>query len=133
MRSLSVALTCLLSLLCAAGAGACFWKDRQLRTESGWLLARAGAQAEEYAASFDGARADEELAIMAQRRDVLERAYHWQQGQALFIIASVLLLFLTYLFRVFQGVEPIGEARAMEALAVASSRDEPAVAPVATR
>jgi hypothetical protein len=119
-------------LLCAAGAGACFWKDRQLRTESSWLLARAGAQAQEYAASFNGAFADEEMVILEQRRSVLERAHTWQQGQTLFVIASVLLAFATYLLRVFQGVRPVGEARAMEALAIASSREEQVPAQVAT-
>ena len=120
-----VALAFLLSLMCAGGAGACFWKDRELRSESGWLLARAGAQAEEYAASFNGEAADQEMATFEQRRAVLEKAHLWHQLQALLIIASVLLAFLTYLLNVFRGVRPVGEARAMEALAVANARQEP--------
>src|SRR5713226_9139119 len=53
VRSVLVAAGC--SLLTGAGAVACFLKTSQLRTEAGWLMVRADAQAAEYTSTLDSA------------------------------------------------------------------------------
>lgn len=106
MRGFTVAVA--LSLACAGGAAGCYWKVHTLRADSGWVMARATAQADEYVESFDGSLADRELATLDEYRAVLERAHGWERGQELFVIAAVLALFAAYLLRVLGRVEEVG-------------------------
>src|SRR5260370_10188749 len=85
-RSVLVAAGC--SLLTGAGAVACFLKTSQLRTEAGWLMARADAQAAEYSSTLDTAIAETQLATLELHRAVLQRAYTWQRLEMVLILAA---------------------------------------------
>jgi hypothetical protein len=89
MRSRSVAVAITLSVLSAAGAGLCYWQASRLRSEAEWQLARGNAQAQEYAATFDGAAAERQLANYDARRELLARAHLWQRFQLLLILVAV--------------------------------------------
>jgi len=102
-----VAVAVVLSLACAAGAAGCYWKAGTVRRESAWMLARASAQADEYASSFDGKYADEELSILAQRRDLFDRAVLWQRFQDVLVLGAVAFAFATYGLYLAGTVTPV--------------------------
>lgn len=99
-RSMALALTA--AVLFAGGAVGCWWRASELRGEGRWLLERGSAQAEEYARSFDGSYADGQLQTFAQRRAVLERSLTWQRLQLVFVLASVVCAFSSYVFFLFR-------------------------------
>jgi hypothetical protein len=86
-RSLALAIS--VSLLCAAGAAACFHRMRELRGEGQWLLAYGGAQADAYVRSFEGKSADAQLSTFSERRRVLERSMAWQRGAMILLLGAV--------------------------------------------
>jgi hypothetical protein len=90
MRIRAVALAVVVAGLAAAGAVGCALQAEQLRREGKWLLERSTAQAQAYAASFDGSAADRQLALFSQRSDILERAHRWQQAEFAFILLAIL-------------------------------------------
>lgn len=96
MRYGSVALAVGLAVVAAFGAGACYLRASQLRSDAHWLLLRSNAQADEYASTFDGTYADQQLGTYAQRREVLERAHLWQRFQLLLTMSAVVLLACAY-------------------------------------
>jgi hypothetical protein len=98
-RSVLVAAGC--SLLTGAGAVACFLKTSQLRTEAGWLMARADAQAAEYSSTLDSAIAETQLATLELHRAVLQRAYTWQRLEMLLILAAVVSAFCAYFLHLY--------------------------------
>ena len=102
MRSRSVAVAILLSALCAGGAVASHLRAQEHRNQAQWLLARGNAQAEEYAATFDGAAADQQLGTFEHRRQVLDQAHLWHRLQLLAILASVIFAFSSYVLFLFK-------------------------------
>lgn len=102
MRSRSVTLAILFAVLFAGGAVGSFLQAQKYRTDARWLLERGTAQAQEYAATFDGSHADEQLSTLEQRRQVLEQAHLWQRLQLLSILASVIAAFSSYVFFLFR-------------------------------
>lgn len=94
----AVAIAC----LCAGGAVQCFLKASELRSEARWLLARGNAQADQYAATFDGTVADSQLSTFAQRRAVLERADRWQRLQLVLVLATAIAAFCSYVLYLFR-------------------------------
>lgn len=90
MQRWSVALAILISALAVGAAAGCWWKAEELRQEARWLMERGSAHASEYAQTFDGAAADRQLEVFAQRRQVLERAHLWQRGQVLGVLVAAL-------------------------------------------
>jgi hypothetical protein len=86
----------LLSLACGAGATGCYLRAGSLRTEAEWLLARGQAQAQEYARSFDGDYADQQMVTFEQRRASLERAQVWLLFEKLLILMAVVGGFASY-------------------------------------
>ena len=101
MRSRSVALAIVVSVLCAGGAVACYLRASQLRSDAEWYLARGNAEAEEYSATLDSAIAERQLATFEQRRELLERAHLWQRAQLLLVLAGVGSAFGSYLLYLF--------------------------------
>ena len=100
MRKLVVAL--MVFFLSAAGAVISFEKMSHLRSEAGWLLARADAHGSDYAASLEGGFVDTELATFDQRRTLLERAHRWQRLEiacALLAAAAAFCGYGLYLLR----------------------------------
>jgi hypothetical protein len=95
LRIIALALT--LFALSAAGAVVSFQKSAQLETQARWLMARADAHAAEYASSLYGALADQQLAMLDQRRNVLERAQFWQRIQKLLILVGAVAGIFAYL------------------------------------
>ena len=78
-------------------------------------MARGQAQAQEYASSFDGAFADQQLASFEERRVTLEHAQLWQLLEKLLVLLSVLGAFSSYVLYLFrrlrdQLVEATSEA-----------------------
>lgn len=102
MRSRSVAVAIAVSVLFAGGAVASFVQAHRLRGEARWLLERGEAQAQEYAATFEGSHADEQLGTFDKRREVLERAHLWQRLQMVFILAAVIAAFSSYVLYLFR-------------------------------
>ncbi|MDQ3264791.1 MAG: hypothetical protein M3Y59_14165 [Myxococcota bacterium] len=102
MRSRSVAVAILVSMLCAGGAVASFVQAQKLRTEANWLLARSAAQAQTYAETFDGSAAEEQLGTFEERREVLDRAALWQRAQMLLVLAAVIAAFSSYVLYLFR-------------------------------
>jgi len=102
MRSRSVAVSLILTLLCAGGAVGSYARAHSLRTEARWLLERGTAQAQEYADTFDGSAADSELGTLDQRQAVLDRAQLWYGAQLLLVLATVVLAFSSYVFYLFR-------------------------------
>ncbi len=98
-RSVLVAAGC--SLLTGAGAVACFLKTSQLRTEAGWLMARADAQAAEYSSTLDSAIAETQLATLELHRAVLQRAHTWQRLEMVLILAAVVSAFCAYFLHLY--------------------------------
>ena len=101
MRSRSVLIAIAISGLCAAGAVGCYLKASRLRSDGAWYLARGEAQAQEYAATFDGAIAETELATFEQRRVVLERSHLWQRLELILIMAAVVGAFSSYVLYLY--------------------------------
>jgi hypothetical protein len=111
LRKLIVALTLL--LLSAVGGIASFRNFSQLRSEAGWLLVRADAQATDYATSLQSRLAEGELSTFDQRRALLERAHRWQQLEIACVLLAAASAFAAYGFYVFRRAryEPLrGEA-----------------------
>lgn len=102
MRSRSVAVAILFTVLFAAGAVGSFIQAQKYRTDARWLLERGEAQGQQYAQSFDGAAQDEQLSTLEKRREVLEKAHLWQRLQLLSILASVIAAFSSYVFFLFR-------------------------------
>ena len=100
VRSVLVAAGC--SLLTAAGAVAGYLKTSQLRTEAGWLMARADAQAAEYSSTLDSTIAETQLATLELHRGVLQRAYGWQRIEMLLILAAVVSAFCAYFLHLYR-------------------------------
>jgi hypothetical protein len=96
MRYRSVAVAVGLALAAAAGAAACYVRAARLRSDASWLLMRGNAQADQYASTFEGAYADQQLGTYAQRREVLERSHVWQRSQLLLTMCAVVLLICAY-------------------------------------
>jgi hypothetical protein len=103
--------------LSAAGAVVSFQKSALLRTEARWLMARADAQAAEYAGSLDSALAEQQLALFDQRRLILERAHFWERLQTGLILLgatagiSAYLAYLLHRLRApARGQQPDSEA-----------------------
>ena len=101
MRSRSVLVAIAISGCCAAGAVGCYLKAARLRSDGAWYLARGEAQAQEYAATFDGAVAENELATFEERRVVLERSHLWQRLQLILIMAAVVGAFSSYVLYLY--------------------------------
>ncbi|MBI3183525.1 MAG: hypothetical protein HYZ28_15415 [Myxococcales bacterium] len=104
MRSRSVAVGVVATVLLAGGAVFCHLRGSQLRSEGEWHMARGNAAAREYAATLDGASAESELAAFEQRRAVLERSHHWKRLELICILATVLSAFASYLLRLIARV-----------------------------
>jgi len=88
-----------LSVVVAIG---CFSRAHVLRQDASWLLERSQAQAVEYAQSFDGAVAEQQLRTFEQRRTVLERAHVWQRVQMIAVLVAAvagLCAYALYLLR----------------------------------
>ena len=125
-RSVTMALGA--ALLSAALAVGLFLQAGTLQREGEWLHARAGAQVDAYVRSLDGAHVDDQLRLMAERRDVLGRARGWESAaQAAFIGALALALGAYALFlRERLRAQCIDDGRGggslQEAPAAASSR-----------
>jgi hypothetical protein len=88
-----------------AGAVLCYVRASSLRGEGDWLMARANAQAEEYANTFDGQYADQQLATYNERQDVLLRASTWHRFEMLFIMLAVLSAVSTYLLHLLSKIQ----------------------------
>jgi hypothetical protein len=91
-----------ISLLCAAGAVGSFLRASALRSDAAFLMLRGNKQAAEYASSFDGTVAEQQLATFEQRRAVLELARPWQVLQLLMVMATVVTAFASYVFFLFR-------------------------------
>lgn len=102
MRSRSFTVAIVFAVLCLGGAVGSYAMARSLRTEAKWLMARGDAQAQEYAATFDGAAAEKQLSTFEQRRVVLERAQRWQLLQMLLVLAAVMSGFSSYVLFLFR-------------------------------
>ncbi len=97
-----MAVAAVISLLCAMGAAGCFVRASSLRTDAAFLMLRGSKQAAEYAQSFDGKVAEQQLATFEQRRGVLEKARMWQVLQMLLVMATVVTAFASYVFFLFR-------------------------------
>jgi hypothetical protein len=87
----------LVTALAAAGTVGCFLRASRLQSEGEWLMARANAQAEQYATTFDGSYADQQLATFDEHREVmLSGAHLWKRLQMLGVMLTVLSAFSTY-------------------------------------
>jgi len=82
--------------LSATGAVISFEKMSHLRSEAGWLLARADAHGLDYAASLEGGFVDTELATFDQRRTLLERAHRWQRLEIACVLLAAAAAFCGY-------------------------------------
>lgn len=102
MRSRSMIIAAVISLLCAAGAIGSYLRASALRTDAAFLMLRGSKQAAEYAQSFDGSIAEQQLATFDQRRAVLDHARSWQVLQMLLVMCSVLAGFASYVFFLFR-------------------------------
>ncbi|QDE89881.1 hypothetical protein BHS06_13410 [Myxococcus xanthus] len=94
-RSVMTALC--ISLLSAGGAAYCYTRADALQVQGQWLMERGTAQAEDYAARFDGAAADAQLKTFAERRAILEKAHGWQRGMLLGVLIAALATVSAYL------------------------------------
>jgi len=101
MRSRSVTVAVVMSAIAAGVAGYAHYKAHALRTDAGWLLERGSAQGEEYAASLDTKVAEEQLATLDERRQVLEGALLWQRAELLGILFTVVGAFSSYVLFLF--------------------------------
>ena len=115
MRSRGMTVALCLSVAAVAGAAGCYARARALHADAEWLMARGQAQAQEYASSFDGAFADQQLASFEERRVTLEHAQLWQLLEKLLVLLSVLGAFSSYVLYLFrrlrdQLVEATSEA-----------------------
>jgi hypothetical protein len=82
----------------------CYLRANALRTEADWLMARGQAQAQEYASSFDGTFADQQLLSFDQRRMALERAQLWLLFEKLLILVCVVGMFSSYVLYLFKRI-----------------------------
>lgn len=105
MRSRSVAVAAVLTVLCACGAIGCYLAAASHRSEAAYLLERGNAEAAEYARSFNDALAQKELATFEERRVLHEKARQWQMAQMIFALASVIGLFSSYVLFLFAGLQ----------------------------
>lgn len=96
LRSRVVILALFVTTACGAAAFLCHQRYAELRAEAGWLMERSGAQAIEYANTLEGAHAESQLTLFAERRAMLERAHVWQRLQMLLILAAAVGLFASY-------------------------------------
>jgi hypothetical protein len=83
-------------LLSAVGAVISFEKMSHLRSEAGWLLARADAHGSDYAASLESGFVDTELATFDQPRRLLERAHRWQRLEMACVLLAAAAAFCGY-------------------------------------
>lgn len=97
MPSRSVAVAVTLTVLCAAGAIGAFIEASRYRGEGKALLSRGHAEAQEYAATFEGAYADKQERSLDARRIILERSHHWQRIQMVLVLCTVVGAFVSYL------------------------------------
>lgn len=104
MRSRSVVLAVVFTVLSGGAAIGCYLGSSSYRSQAEWLRVRGNAEAAEYATSFNGALADKELGTFEERRELLERAQHWQVGQMVGVLGSVVGLFASYLLFMFAGL-----------------------------
>ncbi|MCI0570501.1 MAG: hypothetical protein L0Y66_07105 [Myxococcaceae bacterium] len=88
--------TVCLALLALGGAGASEWRAREHLKQAEWQHLRAAAHAETYVQTFDGTAVESELAAFGQRRHALALAERWEQGRAVALIATGLLLVAAY-------------------------------------
>ena len=102
MRSRSMVVAAVISLLCALGAVGSFIRASTLRSDAAFLMLRGSRQAAEYASSFDGRIAEQQLATFEQRRAVLEVARRWQVLQLVLVMSTVLTAFASYVFFLFR-------------------------------
>lgn len=109
MRSREVAVAVLLAMLCVAGAVGCRLRAGRLKSEASWQLARAKAAAAEYAATFEGAHVQRQLALFEERRLTLERAHLWQRGQYVLVLLAVTSTFAAFGFRLLSRLEAAEE------------------------
>lgn len=105
MRPRNAGLAVLAATLLALSGAACFAYSRKLHGEARWLLARGNAAAQEYLASFEGARVDAQLAAFEQRRAVLERAWSLERAGLLFAIAAALSLVCAWALKTVARME----------------------------
>lgn len=102
MRSRSMAVALGISIVCAAGAVACYMRASSLHQEAEWMNARGAAEAQEYAATFDGHFADQQLAMFDQHRTAVDRIQRWQLLERLLILVTVVAGFSGYVFYLFR-------------------------------
>jgi len=87
---------------CAAGAVASHARANALRTEGDWLMARGNAEAQEYASTFDGARAEAQLHLFDQRRQVLKHSTAWWLFEMLMVLGAVIACISSYVLYLFR-------------------------------
>ena len=115
MRSRSMGVAVCLSLCCVAGAVVCHLRASSLKQEAAWILVRGQTQAQEYASTFDGTLADQQLKSFEERRATLERAQLWQLFERLLILMSAVGAFSSYVLYLLRRLrEQLVEATSAE-------------------
>ena len=127
MKYRSVALAITLSVATAGGAAACYARSTQLKSDAKLIQLRANAQAAEYASTFDGQYADQQLGTYELRRQVEERSEQWKRAQMLLVLAAVVLAFGSYCLFLMarlreQLLQGTGEHEELDAALAASKR-----------
>jgi hypothetical protein len=105
MRRFGVTTAMCISLLSAGGAGWCWQRAEDLRTQAGGLLERSQLQATEYVETFNDAMATLELETLARRRAVLWRAHEWERGRDLGVMVAAVAAAIAWLLSIRRRME----------------------------
>lgn len=103
MRSRSVAVAALFTVLSVATAIGASIRASHLQSEAEWLQARGNAEAAEYATSFNPVHQDRQFATFAERAALMRgRMWHWQVMRMLAILGIAVGVIATYVLYLFQ-------------------------------